>query len=310
MRFLSPLPAFTSHPHRTDELLTAGIPKWRIYATDFDHPTRGVATRRPQDPTFRRLVEAVSLVLKPGQFFSRRTAMRLHGAPVRDDPSDHTVDVGTITPGRAPRRPQVAGHRLRPGALLDLPVAPFWLPSPEESWCLLAAVASRAELLAAGDFLVSGPSRWDRPLSTIAALTEASARFRHCAGAVLRREVLPLVRCGVESPAETALRLIIIDAGFAEPLIQCPVRVRGRVLHADLGYPRLRIAFEYEGAHHFGSNAVEQARRDIARVRAMEAARWKVLRVMAHDLSDPRAFLFELSQALVAAEATDPRLAE
>ena len=187
---------------------------------------------------------------------------------------------------------------MRPGVLLPLPEAPAWLPSVEDTWCLLSQLASKRELLAAGDFIVSGPSRYEEPASTIMALRSANERFAGCAGARLRNLVLPLIRTGVESPMESVLRLVIVEAGISEPRTSCPVHVRGRTLHADLGYPELRIAIEYEGAYHFDDSGSAQAKKDLARVRAMEAAGWKVLRACSQDIRDPRAFLADLLAAI------------
>jgi hypothetical protein len=187
---------------------------------------------------------------------------------------------------------------LRPAALEELPTAPLWLPSVEDTWCLLAQVATKVELLAAADHIISGPSRGEEPLSTRAEMEAAIARFQGCTGSSLRREVWRLARTGVESPAESELRLLLVESGFPEPVTCCPVPCEFRTLHADLGYPPLKIAIEYEGAYHFGEKVIEQARRDVARVRAMEAAGWKILRVTVHDLRRPHHLLSELAQAI------------
>lgn len=301
MRPLTPLPGLSGRPRSVAEFRAAGVPRWRLYADDVDHPLHGVVTRRGATSGADPRVEALRLALGPGQFFSRRTAARLHDIPVRQGKDPGLIEVGALRPLRPPRRPQVSGHQLREGALRRVPLGPTWLPEIEDAWCLLAQVASREELLAAADYIVSGPSRYEPPLSTLDLLVAASRRFRGCTGAKLCAGVLPLVRTGVESPRESELRLVIVDAGFAEPVTACPVRVAGRTLHADLGYPELRIAIEYEGVYHFGRDAVEQARRDVARVRAMEAAGWRVLRATVHDLRDPRAFLSELAGAILRA---------
>ncbi|SDQ54620.1 hypothetical protein [Leucobacter chromiiresistens] len=77
---------------------------------------------------------------------------------------------GAVRPSRPLRRPETAGHQLRPGTLERVPDRPPWLPSVVDAWCLLAQVATREELLAAGDWIVSGPGRYDPPAATPAAL--------------------------------------------------------------------------------------------------------------------------------------------
>ena len=177
------------------------------------------------------------------------------------------------------------------------------MPAPPDVWCLLAPIASRAELLAAGDCLISGRSRYTAPHASLSEIVAAVDRFRHTRGHPLRSEVLRLLRTGVESPAESELRLVIIDAGFPEPEVQCPVVTAGRTLQADLGYPKLRIAIEYEGAAHFGPGSLERGRRDVARARAMEASGWRVIRVTVYDLRNPREFLTILAAAIREASA-------
>lgn len=97
------------------------------------------------------------------------------------------------------------------------------------------------------------------------------------------REALPLLRTGVESPAESRTRLLIVGAGLPEPQTSCPVVVRGRTLWADLGYPEWKIAIEYDGEYHF-TGGVNRARWDNERIEAMIDAGWRVLRVTALDL--------------------------
>ena len=94
--------------------------------------------------------------------------------------------------------------------------------------------------------------------------------------------------------------MVIVGFGLAEPTVNCPVPTAGRLLHADLGYPELKIAIEYEGAYHFRN--VEQGRFDAARRRAMVDAGWTVIQVTDSDIADPTDFLAVLSRALYAAQ--------
>jgi very-short-patch-repair endonuclease len=57
----------------------------------------------------------------------------------------------------------------------------------------------------------------------------------------------------------------------------------GRV---DLAWPELRIALEYEGAHHAGSR--EQLAHDRARLNALTTAGWTVLNVAADRMREDR----------------------
>ena len=207
------------------------------------------------------------------------------------------LDVGAVRPLKPPRRKGLATHQVRPETLMALPQPPDWLPLPEDAWALLGAVASLDELVIAGDFVISGPSRGSDGLCSHGALAAATARYSRSYGAARLREALPLLRTGVESPRETRTRLLVVRAGFPEPETCCPVPTASRLYHADLGYPRWKIAIEYQGGYHY-TGGLEQARHDNERYEAMRAAGWRVLLVTEHDLRDPRRFLARLAAAI------------
>lgn len=297
MRTLTPLSA--SHLRRRvtsiSNLRTLGVPRWRLYASDVSHPLHGVVAADGIDPhAYETRVAAVRVILDEGHFLSRRTAARELGMPVR---VPRAIEVGAVYPRRARRRAGVAAHQLRAEVLRAMPREPLWLPHPADAWGLLGAVCQQNELAAAGDFLVSGKSRRVPALCSIDDLEETVRRFRGGIGIERLRAALPLLRTGVESPAETALRLIIVRALLPEPMTCCPVETSDRTYYADLGYPELKIAIEYDGEYHFTGGA-KLARWDNERIEAMVAAGWRVLRVTALDLRDPRRFLHRLAAAI------------
>lgn len=286
---------------RRRELIEIGVPAARLRRRDLHRPLRGVLLEpgsAVNPVSFEAQVKSLQHLLRPGMFLSGRTAARVYGIPLV---GRHTLlEVGAIRPIKPPNRTGVVrGHQLRPGVLLELPRGPAWLPTTPEAWALLARSTSLAGLVMAGDFLISGSRRWAEPLSSIGELTAAAQRFEGTSGTLLRRRALPLLRTGVESPAESLVRLTIIDAGLPEPQTQCPVLAEGRLFSADLGYPQWRIAIEHEGSYHF-EGGVEQARRDIERHEAMAAAGWIVLRTTAVDLRNPRNFIARLARAIEA----------
>lgn len=299
--------------YRVAELRKAGVPRNRMYAKDIRrfghglvlHPDSTLDTARYED-----FCRAIGQTLGPEYFVSRRSAAILFGIPCPEPPG-RRVEVGSFSPLRAPRRSQVLGHRVRSGVLEWSETAGLVLPSPADVWCQLAAVLSLRKLVVAGDHLLTGKllvgsgGRRQPPLTTVEQLQRAVDRHRGSNGSPLRVRAVSLLRRPVDSPAESELRLVIIEAGFPEPVVNCPVPVDGRVLHADLGYPELKIAIEYEGAYHFGSPA--QGRRDARRRERMYEAGWQVLRVMVEDLHDPREFLRRLAKAIREAVAKGVR---
>jgi len=86
-----------------------------------------------------------------------------------------------------------------------------------------------------------------------------------------------------ESPMETRTRLVLLDGGLPRPVAQYVVRdADGRfIARLDLAYPAHRVGIEYEGDHHRERGAF---RRDIARLNALLAVDWIIVRVTADDI--------------------------
>jgi hypothetical protein len=95
------------------------------------------------------------------------------------------------------------------------------------------------------------------------------------------RHALTLVDAGAESPRETWLRLLVIEAGYPRPQTQIPVYGEYGELVAvvDMGWEDVKIALEYEGEHHRISRA--QFQRDIERYEALAELGWIAIRVTA-----------------------------
>ena len=95
------------------------------------------------------------------------------------------------------------------------------------------------------------------------------------------RHALTLVDGGAESPRETWLRLLVIEAGYPRPQTQIPVcgEYGELVAVVDMGWEDVKIALEYEGEHHRISRA--QFQRDIERYEALAELGWIAIRVTA-----------------------------
>ena len=66
--------------------------------------------------------------------------------------------------------------------------------------------------------------------------------------------------------------------------------------HADLGYPRWKVALEYEGRQHAGA---EQFGRDVDRYSLMAADGWLTLRFAARHLNGPVVVVDRTRRALL-----------
>ncbi len=129
-----------------------------------------------------------------------------------------------------------------------------------------------------------------RPRVTLDDVVQQLDRWGRFAGSATVRKAITFVRERVESPKETETRMLIIQAGLPEPVVQFDVRDADvSIARLDLAYPEWRIAIEYEGDGHRTSSA--QWRRDIRRHRDLEDRGWAVIRLTQQDLDAPEAFL-------------------
>jgi len=94
---------------------------------------------------------------------------------------------------------------------------------------------------------------------------------------------LELVDPGAQSPRESYLRLLLIDAGLPRPQTQIPVLGADGipVAYLDLGWAEWLVAVEYDGDHHRIDR--RQFTKDIRRMEMLEEMGWVVIRVVAED---------------------------
>jgi hypothetical protein len=185
---------------------------------------------------------------------------------------------------------------------------------------LVRAELSRAEVTEFGRLPTTSPLRTAVDLArrldrsnAVAALDALTHRRivkiddvrRHAAslpGVPWRRRafgVFDLVEPLTESPMETWLRLVLTDAGLPRPQAQYAVHdSRGRFVgRLDLAYREAKIGIEYEGDHH---RERAQFRADIARLNALRAAGWTIIRVTADDVRHPEQIVRQIRALLEA----------
>lgn len=94
---------------------------------------------------------------------------------------------------------------------------------------------------------------------------------------------LELVDPGAQSPRESYLSLLLIDAGFPRPQTQIPVLgVDGIPLaYLDLGWEENLVAVEYDGDQHRTDR--RQYVKDLQRIEMLERMGWIIVRVVAED---------------------------
>jgi very-short-patch-repair endonuclease len=109
---------------------------------------------------------------------------------------------------------------------------------------------------------------------------ELALRHPHVKGLRQLDRVLDLVDAGAESPQETRLRLMLIDAGFPRPQTQIAVRAPDGLprYYLDMGWEDLMVAVEYDGRHHTDRPIYS---RDVIRLEYVNSVGWIVVRVVA-----------------------------
>lgn len=296
----APLPRELGRSFSVQEAARAGVSRGRLRSKDLVIPFRGVrshAEDETDDGAEARIAALVSVyrrIMPSSQFFTGATAAVLWNLPLPRAALrgviDRGIDVGVFAPAQFPRREGVAGHRVHPvGAHVTThPHLGLRLTTPASTWAALGAVLEGPyDLVAVGDAVVRERMfRGDPPpLASVDQLVAAAGAIRRV-GAPALRAALPRIRTRAASRRETICRLLLVDAGLAEPLLNHEVRDgAGRVIACvDLAYPEARVAIEYEGEHHLRDPA--QWARDVARYEALAAAGWFVIRVTASHLAD------------------------
>ncbi|WP_433314146.1 DUF559 domain-containing protein [Micromonospora chersina] len=262
-----------------------------------------------RDGDHRMWCDAVALRLPPGAAIAGRSAAFLWGADL--------LGLDASTPGSSPPTFRTAGRGTRPPVTVLLPraarlrphprVRPVRSVLPDTDRTRFAGLPVTTALRTAFDLGRQGPrvdalvaveALLHRRVVKLPALRAYSAAHAGWPGAALLREVLALAEPLCESPMETRLRLLLLDAGLGPLTAQHDVHdARGRfVARVDLAWPALRVAVEYDGDHH---RERAHFRQDVARLNALRAAGWLVVRFTADDvLRHPHATVALVRQAL------------
>lgn len=279
-----------------------GLSRRRLRSWDIERPFHGVyrsAWALASHPIVSRC-ESLSLVMGEDHLFSHETAAILHGMPLPyeydADAPVHVIAVAGVAPLR---RPGVVGWETGSEALAQTRAQGLPTVAPADAWAQLAVPGAtgryddggrrrlgHAALVAAGDFLLTGPFVPEGrrvPLCTFEDLAAATRRRSRRRGAKALVSALERIRSGAHSPKETQLRLGLVDHGLPEPVTQFAVQTAAGIQHADLGYPEAGLLLEYLGDHHRTDRSQWLA--DITRRQLFEDAGFRVIEAAAADLA-------------------------
>ena len=236
-----------------------------VYATrglPFDHDTR---------------CRGAALVLPPGYAIGGLSAVGWYAEPLAG-PTDPVTAVGPdgstwrgpvgLRPHRSDLLPDDVVVDLR-----DVPVTRPWRTAWDVAVLepLPTAVAALDALAHAGAVDLAGLARWVETRAGVWGV----AKVRLAVG---------LADAGAESPPESRVRVALVRVGLGPEVQFVVLDDDGRfVARVDLAFPELKIAIEYDGAHHFTQGQIPG---DDDRLDRLRAAGWVVLRLANADLYD------------------------
>lgn len=110
-----------------------------------------------------------------------------------------------------------------------------------------------------------------------------AGKHRGAPGLRQLERVLKWVDAGAQSPKESWLRMILVEAGLPRPRTQIPVRRSDgwSTYYLDMGWEDVKVAVEYDGEHHRTDRL--QYAKDARRKEELEMLGWIVIRVLVGD---------------------------
>lgn len=294
----SPLPLHTPAAFTVSAALAHGITLKRLRAKDLSRPFHGTRARVALDRTqrLRLLLDA----LPAHAFACGTTSALLWGLPLpstEEADAEARLHIGVPQSATRVRREGVIGHRLSLAQGDVVRVDGIATLGPARLWVDVSRALSLPRFLALTDALISRR----HPLATLDELAAAHARYIGSRGSTARERVLELADERAESPRESMVRLILIEAGLPAP--ECNVEIRDGhrfVARVDMLYRGARLIIEYDGDHH---RDPDQWSRDQIRRAELEALGYRYVTVTRRDFDDPGALVRRIRRALVAASS-------
>lgn len=137
---------------------------------------------------------------------------------------------------------------------------------------------------------------------TAAEVTPLILTHRGARGVRQCRAALSQMGGGAQSPKESWLRLVLMDAGLPRPATQIRVTDGRLVAYLDMGWEQPMVAVEYDGEQHRTDRS--QYVKDIRRAEMVSRLGWNMLRVINEDR--PNLIVERAREAL--ARRSSPRL--
>ena len=199
-----------------------------------------------------------------------RAAAALHGAKWVDDftPIDVVGPFNHPPPGIIVRRERIGVEDL-------VEVRGLLVTNPARTAFDIARHLPRGVAVAHLDALSAATGL------TAADVTPLIDRHKGTRGVRQCQTALSLMDGGAQSPKESWLRLVLIDAGLPRPATQIRVTDGRLVAYLDMGWEGPMVALEYDGDQHRTDR--RQYVNDIRRAEMVDRLGWHVIRVINED---------------------------
>lgn len=200
-----------------------------------------------------------------------RAAAALHGAKWHDE----FTPVELIGPfHHPPAGVIVRREQINPEDVMELGGA--LVTNPARTAFDLARHLPRGMAVAHLDALAAATGLIAAQVTSLVVANRGARSVRGCQAA------LSLMDGGAQSPKETWLRLILIDAGLPRPTTQIEVRNEaGLVAFLDMGWEGPMVAVEYDGDPYRTDR--RQYVKDLRRTEWVEDLGWRLIRVINED---------------------------
>lgn len=243
--------------------MTRGRLRWNYRALFPD-----VYAPKAAAPSLQRNTEGAWLWSGRNGVIAGRAAAAAHGARWIDD----TTPIEMIWRcGRPPPGIIVRNERIEADEIVE--IAGLMVTSPERTALDIARHLPRELAVRHLDALsqASGVNAAD--------VLVLADRYPRARGLPFARNALALMDGGAQSPKETSLRLILIDAGLPAPRTQIMVSDGFNTALIDMGYDEPMVGLDYDGQHHLTDR--DRYVHDIGRAELIEQQGWIDIRVVA-----------------------------
>ena len=243
--------------------MTRGRLRWNYRALFPD-----VYAPKAAAPSLQRNTEGAWLWSGRNGVIAGRAAAAAHGARWIDD----TTPIEMIWRcGRPPPGIIVRNERIEADEIVE--IASLMVTSPEQTALDIARHLPRELAVRHLDALSQA---FGVNAADVLVLADRYPRAR---GLPFARNALALMDGGAQSPKETSLRLILIDAGLPAPRTQIMVSDGFNTAFIDMGYDEPMVRLDYDGQQHLTDR--DRYVHDIGRAELIERQGWIDIRVVA-----------------------------